>query len=282
MPVGGCSTASPSVPRPAEHTRLAEIGAAAFLEEQLTPEMLPAMALQPGWHLRRLETLHLDAPDLFDVEERHVKRELQQATLLRAVYSPQQLYEVMVDFWTNHFNIDQNKGDCVWLKTVDDREVIRPHALGNFHDLLSASAHSPAMLIYLDNQENHAGNPNENYARELLELHTLGVDSGYTQQDVQELARCLTGWRVKEHFYRGKFTFAESAHDNRPKTVLGLTIPRGAKQRGAEQIIEMLATSPRYRSLYRHQVGASLCGRRSIPGLGGKSSPNVSGHSGGD
>ena len=150
----------------------------------------------------------------------------------------------MVHFWSNHFNIDQTKGDCIWLKTVDDRTVIRPHALGSFYDLLSASSHSPAMLVYLDNQENHAGNPNENYARELLELHSVGIDGGYTQNDIQALARCLTGWSVKQHFYRGQFTFNEAQHDDGPKLVLGLPLPAGIGQTGGEQVIEMLATHP--------------------------------------
>lgn len=231
-------------PRPTERHRIANVGLPAFIEEQLAPDTLPAMALKPRLILRRLETLHLDAPDLFDVDEEIVKQELQQATLLRAVYSPAQLKEVMVDFWSNHFNIDQNKSDCAWLKTIDDRDVIRPHALGNFYDLLSVSAHSPAMLFYLDNQENFAGNPNENYARELLELHTLGIDSDYTQKDIQELARCLTGWTIKEHFYRGHFTFNPDIHDDGPKQVFGFPIPAGMKQAGGERVIEMLAHHP--------------------------------------
>ena len=231
-------------PRPEERNRIDSIGPAAFIEEQLAPDTLPAMATRPRLALRRLESLHLDAPDLFDVESEVASAELQRAALLRAVYSPAQLVEVMVDFWSDHFNIAQTKGACTWLKTIDDRDVIRPHALGNFHDLLHASAHSPAMLIYLDNQENHAGNPNENYARELLELHTLGIDSGYTQADIQELARCLTGWTVRGHFYRGRFTFDPDYHDDGPKRVLGLIIPAGAKKRGGEQVIDMLAEHP--------------------------------------
>jgi len=231
-------------PRPEERNRIDSIGPAAFIEEQLAPDTLPAMATRPRLALRRLESLHLDAPDLFDVEPEVASTELQRAALLRAVYSPAQLVEVMVDFWSDHFSIAQTKGDCAWLKTIDDRDVIRPHALGNFHDLLHASAHSPAMLIYLDNQQNHAGNPNENYARELLELHFLGADNGYTQTDVQELARCLTGWTVKDHFYRGQFTFDPDQHDDGPKRVLGLDIPAGAKKRGGEQVIDMLAEHP--------------------------------------
>ena len=103
--------------------------------------------------------------------------------------------------------------------------MIRPHVLGNFSDLLWASAHSPAMLIYLDNQANEKGQPNENYARELLELHTLGVHGGYSQRDVMELARCLTGWTVKEHFYWGDFNFDANTHDDGEKKVLGQIIP---------------------------------------------------------
>lgn len=228
-------------PTAEERHRALEIGIAAWVEEQLAPDTLPAMPLRPALTLRRLETLNLDVSGLFDVERETVARELQQAALLRAIYNPQQLYEIMVDFWSDHFNIAQTKGDCAWLKTIDDRHVIRPHALGNFHDLLLASAHSPAMLIYLDNQENLAGNPNENYARELMELHTLGVEGGYTQNDVQELARCLTGWRVKDHFYRGQFTFDPDQHDDGPKQILGLTVAAGVKQNGGEQVIDMLA-----------------------------------------
>src|SRR5437660_3465189 len=160
--------------------------------------------------------------------------ELQMSRILRAVYSERQLQEVMVDFWTNHFNVFAGKGADRWLLTSYDRDTIRPHTLGNFYDLLLADAESPAMLFYLDNfqsvspdaqpprqglgadrlQQLMRGRPitmvnnpqqqrpqqqqrrgiNENYARELMELHTLGVDGGYTQKDVQEVARCFTGW----------------------------------------------------------------------------------------
>lgn len=231
-------------PRPEERQRATELGLATFIEEQLAPDTLAELDIEPLLKIRRLESLPLEPADLFDVPEETATRQLQQAALLRAVYSRRQLYELMVDFWSNHFNIAQTKGDCAWLKTVDDREVIRPHALGNFHNLLYASAHSPAMLIYLDNQENHVGNPNENYARELMELHTLGIAGGYAQKDVQELARCLTGWSVKNYFYRGQFTFNSDQHDDGPKQILGLTIPAGSQQAGGEQVLEMLASHP--------------------------------------
>src|SRR6185369_11614884 len=164
--------------------------------------------------------------------------ELQASRILRAVYSERQLQEVMVDFWTNHFNVFANKGADRWLLPSYDRDTIRPYAMGKFSTLLEATAKSPAMLFYLDNfqsvspnasknqaprrprlltelvnlQRRREGNPmqdpmmrqppvrqqrrgiNENYARELMELHTLGVDGGYTQKDVQEVARCFTGW----------------------------------------------------------------------------------------
>src|SRR5215213_3875425 len=132
--------------------------------------------------------------------------ELQASRILRAVYSERQLQEVMVDFWTNHFNIFAGKGADRWLLPAYDRDTIRPNAMGKFSTLLQATAQSPAMLFYLDNFQSVSPNANqrrqqrqrrginENYARELMELHTLGVEGGYTQKDVQEVARCFTGW----------------------------------------------------------------------------------------
>jgi uncharacterized protein (DUF1800 family) len=235
-------------PRVAERERAAEIGLAGWIEEQLAPEKIedgPA-----DWRLRQFDRLTMSASDLadrsaklFDEDRQSVPDELRQATLLRQVYSGRQLYETMAEFWTDHFNISVNKGDCYFLKTIDDREVVRPHALGSFHDLLWASAHSPAMLTYLDNQANNKDAPNENYAREIMELHTLRVHGGYSQNDVMELARALTGWTVKEHFWRGQFTFDASRHDNKYKTVLGLVLqPEG--QREAERALDLLATHP--------------------------------------
>ena len=119
------------------------------------------------------------------------------ATQYRQIFSRRQLYEVMVEFWSDHFNIHLLNGLGPTLKPADDIQVIRAHALGNFGDLLRASAHSPSMLFYLDNYLNQASAPNENYARELMELHTLGVDGGYTEADVKEVARCFTGWTIR-------------------------------------------------------------------------------------
>src|SRR4051812_49782936 len=123
--------------------------------------------------------------------------------------------------------------------------AIRPHALGKFHDLLLATAKSPAMLVYLDNRlSSSIRGINENYARELLELHTLGVDAGYTQHDVQEVARCLTGWTVDQHRQRGRFKFDPARHDDGEKVVLGQRIPAGGGPRDAERVRDLLLAHP--------------------------------------
>ena len=236
-------------PRVEERARFTELGLQAYLEEQLAYDSINDFDCEIL--LSPFKTLKMDANELegisnqlFDNYDREkVPNELRQATLIRQLYSKRQLYEVMVEFWSDHFNIFIEKGNGFFLKTVDDREVIRKHALGSFRDLVWASAHSPAMMIYLDNQANEKSHPNENYARELMELHTLGVDGGYSQQDVMELARCLTGWNVKEHFWLGEFVFKADLHDTGEKKVLGLTVqPEGQSE--AEQVIEQLVTHP--------------------------------------
>lgn len=228
-------------PRPEERARVAEIGLEAWIEEQLAPERLDDRGAD--LRVRLLDALELDADALANWEREEVVAQLRQGTLLRQIYSRRQLYERIVAFWTDHFNISVAKGDCWFLKVVDDREVVRAHALGNFRDLLQASAHSPAMLVYLDNQVNEWRAPNENYAREVMELHTLGVDGGYTQQDVMELARALTGWTVKENFWRGEFTFNPDLHDPGVKHILGMRI-EPAGQREAEAVLDHLALHP--------------------------------------
>ncbi len=236
-------------PRVEERARFQEIGLGAWIEEQLDFESINDVdcdLLLSPFKTLKMEANELEAISnkLFeDYDREMVPNELRQATLLRQVYSRRQLYELMVEFWSDHFNIYIEKGNCFYLKTVDDRAVIRKHALGSFRDLVWASAHSPAMLVYLDNQANEKGSPNENYARELMELHTLSVNGGYSQQDVMELARCLTGWSVKEHFWLGDFVFEEDAHDTGTKKVLGITIPN-AEVKEAEQVIEVLVEHP--------------------------------------
>ncbi|MCA1554878.1 MAG: DUF1800 domain-containing protein, partial [Chloroflexi bacterium] len=177
-----------------------------------------------------------------------VVQQLQEATLLRAVYSERQLFELMVDFWSNHFNIYIGKESDKWMKTVDDREVIRKHALGKFKDMLTASAKSPAMLEYLDNRVSVKGKPNENYAREIMELHTLGVDGGYTYPDIQNVARAFTGWTIvpprSSQSNAGGYVFNARQHDTDAKVVLGVQIPAGGGESDGLKVIEILVNHP--------------------------------------
>jgi uncharacterized protein (DUF1800 family) len=188
----------------------------------------------------------MDITQLLAQEIRDVVIDLGMSTVTRSLLSKCQLYEAMVEFWTDHFNIYLRKNQHMpFLKVVDDREVIRPHALGKFRDLLWASAHSPAMLVYLDNVENIKGAPNENYAREIMELHTLGVNGGYTQQDVQELSRAFTGWDVRRRGpHQGLFFFNAEHHDDGEKMILGHKFPAGQGQQDAEQVLEILISHP--------------------------------------
>ena len=229
---------------PGELERLKKIGREAYVDEQLAAAQDEPLELK--LRLNRLDVLRLTESDLQDIPEERVLEQLQQAAILRAVQSPNQLRERMADFWTNHFNIYARKGLAAWRKPGDELNVVRQNALGKFPDLVRASAHSPAMLAYLDNQLNRKGIPNENYARELMELHTLGVHGGYTQQDVKEVARCFTGWAIERRFLRprGKFRFIEELHDEGSKLVLGNTIPAGGGQEDGERVLEILAGHP--------------------------------------
>ena len=170
--------------------------------------------------------------DLYLLDSGLVQRQLQEATVFRAAFSKRQLFERMVEFWSDHFNIAMP--EIGYLKTLDDRDTIRKYALGNFPDMLRASAHSAAMLVYLNNNTSRFPRVNENYARELMELHTLGVEGGYTQTDVSEVARCLSGWTIKG---RGDFNFDSTGHDFGSKTFLGVSIP-AAPGTGAAAVAE--------------------------------------------
>ncbi|HEX5323812.1 MAG TPA: DUF1800 domain-containing protein, partial [Capsulimonadaceae bacterium] len=145
---------------------------------------------------------------------------------------------------SDHFNIYAFKGQGPQLKVVDDQSTIRKYALGRFRDLLGASARSAAMLGYLDNTVNRKGVPNENYAREIMELHTLGVHGGYTQHDVKEVARCFTGWTSDKSWRRGRFLFDPAAHDDGAKQVLGITILPGGGIHDGERVLDILASHP--------------------------------------
>lgn len=191
------------------------------------------------------------------------------AKLTRAVYAERQLEEVMVDFWFNHFNVFFGKGADRWLVADYERTAIRPNVFGRFEDLLAATASHPAMLFYLDNWRSSVPdslNPrarrrrlagprrnhglNENYARELLELHTLGVDGGYTQEDIVEVARAFTGWTItrpssmEDGEGAVEFVFRAPMHDPGVKNVLGRTLPAGRGRRDGLDVLHLLATHP--------------------------------------
>jgi uncharacterized protein (DUF1800 family) len=220
--------------------------------------------------------------------------EIEEAKLVRACDSNKQLQEVLVDFWENHFNVDVKKGPDRILEIIEDRDVIRPHIWGKFRDLLEATAKSPAMLHYLDNATNTVqrtltprqqefrarflqlmpnlasalgqstdpaqqpktvGGINENYGREIMELHTIGVNAGYTQQDVQEVARCFTGWTFDRK--TAAFVFRPRQHDDGEKTVLGHDIPAGGGIQDGETVLDILCSSP----ACAHFISKELCQR---------------------
>jgi uncharacterized protein (DUF1800 family) len=199
---------------------------------------------------------------------RQMGLELVAAKLIRATESRRQLQEVLLDFWFNHFNVAAQKGAVRWMLASYEQEALRPHLFGSFRELLGAVAHHPAMLFYLDNWTStregfdmaalrRSGAPipkklaevgklglNENYARELLELHTLGVDGGYTQADVREVARCFTGWGIEKPRQVGTFAFHPLAHDSGEKRVLGQTFPAGGGMDDGERVLDLLASHP--------------------------------------
>jgi uncharacterized protein (DUF1800 family) len=258
-----------------EVQKVTRLGIPAYFDEQLHPERVADSLAEEK--LAGLKTMRLSSRELIELYPlpkqqagqqemmgqqmqgpRAVILELQQARLLRSVYSQHQLYEIMVDFWSNHFNVFSAKGADRWLTTAYDRDTIRPHALGRFKELLLATSQSPAMLFYLDNWLSASPNTvvarlasnnprrglNENYARELMELHTLGVDGGYTQKDVREVARCFTGWTIQQPRGEGTFHFEPRIHDNGEKIVLGTRIPPGGGMEDGLRVIDLLSHHP--------------------------------------
>ena len=225
-----------------------------------------------------------------------VLSELGEQKILRAVYSDRQLQEVLTDFWFNHFNVDARKGQSRFLLTEYERDAIRPHVFGRFRDLLGTTAKSPAMLFYLDNWMSSDPNTappvararpgrgrvlrpsgvqppqqppermrrglNENYARELMELHTLGVDGGYTQKDVTEVARAFTGWTIENPRAGGAFRFEPRMHDKGEKIVLGQRIGAGGGMDDGEQVLDVLASHPSTARFIALQARAAVCQRR--------------------
>lgn len=228
-----------------ELNRAVSLGYSAYLEYQLDHAAIDDSALQAM--IAPLTTLTQTSQQLSTADSGLIRSELIQALILRAVFSNRQLYERVVEMWTDHFNIDISDGDFSYLKAIDDRDVVRANAMSTFPQILSASAHSPAMLRYLDNNISTAGNPNENYARELLELHSLGVNGGYTQQDVVEVARCFTGWTYfgrNNGVNTGAFRYNNNVHDNGQKIVLGNLIPAGGGIQDGMTVLNILSNHP--------------------------------------
>jgi len=315
-------------PKPGDLEKVKKMGLKAFIEQQLNPDAIDDsqcekdLAAYPDLQLSSYELFKAYPPAQFALKKakldgedpdkikainekpRKILEELSAAKLTRIVESNRQLEEVLDDFWFNHFNVSFQKNQVKWTLPSYEREVIRPHVLGKFRDLVGAVAHSPAMLEYLDNatstvdpryvpedemsaypqmmamMENRAGKPkqsaglNENYARELMELHTLGVDGGYTQQDVIQVARALTGWSFQgpyfllnpSHKYVDpetifQFQFHPKMHDRGEVVVLGQKFgpelgDKSAEQEG-EQVLDLLCRQP----ATAHFIAFKLCRR---------------------
>src|SRR5437867_8831207 len=306
--------------RPGEADSIARLGVMRWIEQQLDADHVPDPRIAE--HERQFKILDYDRADLAGryrdamqerqrlqreaaatgdssrmrgarpmQEFRELGGELQQLAIVRAAISERQLREVMVDFWTNHFNVFVGKGADRFLLPSYIEQTIRPRVLGRFEDLLIATAESPAMLFYLDNAQSVAPGSapprpfrpfspffgrrrfgmnempedrrrqrptgiNENYARELLELHTLGVDGGYTQQDIIEVARIFTGWSIEPPERGSGFVFRDWAHDHGTKHVFGLTFQDDGKDEGIK-LLKFLANE----HATMHHVSAKLCAR---------------------
>jgi uncharacterized protein (DUF1800 family) len=242
--------------------------ARAALYASVDPDKLPkiAAALPPDALAGQPEMRRMGA--MSRMPQQVIISDLREAKLYRVIYSYRQLEEVLTDFWFNHFNVFEGKDRDLAMLTSYERDAIRPHVFGKFKDLLLATARHPAMLYYLDNWQSmtpdvfqvgpfatgrfvgpqgfarQAHGLNENYGRELLELHTLGVDGGYTQQDVIAVARCFTGWTIRKPDEQPEFAFALFMHDTSEKTVLGHKIAAGGGEQDGLQVIEILAQHP--------------------------------------
>src|SRR5207248_4967968 len=253
------------------------IGVERYIAEQLDPDSIPE-PIELRWRLAQLDTLRLDPvqlrqlygpfrtlrgfkpnPELERAQRERVRiilRDASEGRILRALLSPRQLHEVMVDFWFNHFNVFSGKGlDDVWIGNYEQR-AIRPFVLGRFRDLLFAATKHPAMLVYLDNTlsaspaspggRNNKVGLNENFAREVMELHTLGADGGYSEEDVVTLARILTGWGLARPNALPEsgsgFVFYPKRHDDGAKHFLGHDIAEQDEAEG-EAALDLLAKS---------------------------------------
>lgn len=267
-----------SIPDPVVDARLAQYRSLGLSAKELLDQYPPqdSAARRLGMkvdeyqkHLQELAKQPGGTASLPFKDQNEIVNDLMATKMIRAVYSERQLAEQLADFWFNHFNVFVYKDVDRWYMIPYERDAIRPSALGKFRDLLEATAKSPAMLFYLDNSSSadpHAFAPlklhpaharpgeklpplgpkrglNENYGRELMELHTLGVDGGYKQQDVTEVARAFTGWTIESPRENPTFYFDERIHDPSPKRVLGKTI-KGGGIRDGEQVLDLLVRNP--------------------------------------
>ena len=232
--------------RESEYRAAGAMGYGAFVETQLAAAAQNAVAVESVIS-RSLPSVGMNGPSLYaaypppENQDFVALGELRAATFLRQVFSPNQLFEVMVEFWTDHFSVEHVHGFDRIAKTIDDQEI-RRNALGKFKDLLFANAKSPAMLFYLDNYTNVKSGPQENYARELLELHTLGVDGGYTEDDVKNVARAFTGWGIARN--QIAFAFTLRNHDTDAKTFLGINLAAGRGLEDGQDVLAILAAHP--------------------------------------
>ena len=242
-------------PRPGEIAGVLDRGPTKWIEEQLEPgpdpELDTRLAAYPAIAYPISQVL-----DLYKADSRTTGVILDQffsAKVVRAVHARNQLQEVLVDFWFNHFNVFVNDGFDRYSISSYECDAIRPHVLGRFRELLGAVTLHPAMLYYLDNYLNtiprkqggrEVGGINENHGRELLELHTVGVDAGYTQTDVVEASRCLTGHGIFNIGSAGSYRYSPALHDNDAKQVFGLSLPGGGGESDIERLLDYLAVHP--------------------------------------
>jgi len=269
-------------PRPDYAKAVSKLGLKKWVDLQLHPERIPENPVLTA-KLAPLETLRMSNDEIAQnygpadpQARRRVARDLQEAKIYRAVYSNRQFVEVLTDFWFNHFNVFLDKGADRYLTTEYERDAIRPHVLGKFRDLLEATAKSPAMLFYLDNWQSVSPDTpagrrrrglNENYARELLELHTLGVDGGYTQKDIIEVARCFTGWTIAEPRRGGRFFYNDRVHDKGEKLVLGVKIGAGGGMDDGLKVLDIIAHHPSTATFISRQIAQRFVADNPPPAL---------------
>jgi len=243
-------------PGPGDVQRVLDEGLEAWILKQLHP---PDSDPDLDSRLRSLPSIGYSTQQIlaiYNADNRNIGpliNDFYTAKLIRSVHAQNQLQEVMVDFWFNHFNVNINTGFVRYSIMSYERDAIRPNVLGKFRSLLGATAAHPAMLFYLDNYLSTVSRVvsgrliqglNENYGRELLELHTVGVDAGYTQQHVFDAARCFTGWGIDNQGSSGQFLYRSQNHDTTAKSVFGLSVPAGGQKTDGDRLLDYLALHP--------------------------------------